>query len=369
LIPHLIDRKNLGLIHFIVVIVTAIARGSCTSLSNFHKITMSLKSIVGNRRLASLLLQRNRLLIVGRTQRRDVRMLGPKGVFRFNYKIWWEENGDIVRQLLDSSINCELFNDVANTSSSSILLKRRFEQVYSSDAIYQDLFIDTPPSRDVLKYSFELISRYWEIEVTELGPPVLMIVAENNKVGFQTSYGDFPYGSRCTEAPTKKTSSISDEIFIRVPYSVTQRPRLFVSYFAILSEKFPPSSVLRRLFFEYEYEGWIDLYLRPKKRLHSDLTNESTATHSSGSSSINNNKNNHLEVYRHDDRIRVFPPHFVCRYIKVNNNNNNNEKGDNFIDMLTIISKIPLVSTIFKWFRRVHGRIVEYFSNRTISPS
>lgn len=317
---------------------------------------MVLKSIVGK-----LLLQRNRLLIVGRTQRRDVRMLGPNDVFCFDYKMWWEENGDIVRQLLDSCNNCELSDDVANTSSSSILFKRRFEQVYSSDAIYQDLFIDTPPSRDVLKYSFELINRYWEIEVTELGP-VLLMVAQNNKVDCKTSY------------------AISDELFIRVPYSVTQRPRFFASYFAILPEKFPLSSMLRRLFLEYEYEGWIDLYLRPKKRLHFDLTNESTTALSSGSSSINNNtnnddnkisssikddkgdvhNNNHLEVYRHDDRIRVFPPHFVCRYFMVNNNNN--ENGDNFIDMLTIISKIPLVSTIFKWLRQVHGKIVEFFS-------
>jgi hypothetical protein len=323
-------------------------------------------STFGYRRHLVSIIQRNHRLVAGLTQRRDVRMLvGPNNSINFDYKLWWKQNGDIIRQLLEGSNNnnssCEkffvdydaVFNNNSSSSASILPKKQRrpFEQVYSSDAIYQDLFIDTPPSRDTLKYSFELISRYWEIEVTKWGSPVLMMTNPNNK---NVIVDDFT-----GEATTKKTEeTVSDDeiIFIRVPYSVTQRPRFFVSYF-VLFEKFRSSSdVLRCWFefaFEYKYEGWVDLYLRPKTKLLPPSTNSTSTT-----------TNNNWEVYRHDDRIRVFPPQAICHYLnKINNDDENGDDGS--MDMLTIVETIPFFYTIFQWFRRVHGRIVFSKSKKT----
>jgi hypothetical protein len=327
---------------------------------------MILKSTDGyRRRLVSLILQRNHRLVGGLTQRRDVRMLvEPNDIIYFDYNLWWKQNGDIVRQLLEGSNknngDCEEFFDddvVVNSSSlsssSSILLKKRgqqrpIEQVYSSDAIYQDLFIDTPPSRDTLKYSFELISRYWEIEVTKWGSPVLSMTNPNTVCKKNVIVDDFT-----GEAMTKKTEkTISDDkiVFIRVPYYVTQRPRFLISYFVSFD-------VLRRWFaLEYKYEGWIDLYLRPRTKLHPPSTKISSSN-KDYNGNVHDNNNNNWEVYRHDDRIRVFPPKAICHYVnKINNDDETGDEGS--MDMLTIVETIPFFSTIFQWFRRLHGRII-----------
>ncbi|OEU13788.1 hypothetical protein FRACYDRAFT_242140 [Fragilariopsis cylindrus CCMP1102] len=344
---------------------------------------MILKSTDGyRRRLVSLVLQRNHRLVGVLTQRRDVRMLvGPNDITQFDYKQWWKQNGDIIQQLLEGSSNnnsnnnnnnnngdCEDFfdddvavNSSSLSSSSSILLKKRrrrrlIEQVYSSDAIYQDLFIDTPPSRDTLKYSFELIRRYWKIEVTKWGSPVLSMTNPNT-VCKEIAIVDDSTG----EATRKKSEKIVPDdkvVFIRVPYSVTQRPRISASYFVSFD-------VLRRWFaFEYKYEGWIDLYLRPKTKLHPPST-KINCSNKDDNGNVHDGNNNSWEVYRHDDRIRVFPPKAICHY--VNKINNDGERGDDdSMDMLTIVETIPFFSTILQWFRRVHGRIVFSKCKKTV---
>jgi len=288
-----------------------------------------------------------------------------KSHFHFDHKLWWKENGDIVRHLLEGdngSVDCRLFDDV-NPSSSPILLKNRFE-VYASDAIYQDLFIDTPPCRDTLKFSFELINRYWEIKVTEWGPPILMTTipnhnkkndGKNNETIAEDYHMSNDYANNMDTEAIPGTTTIGDALFLRVPYAVAQQPRFFFLS-STLFKKIPLLSVLRQKVFEYKYEGWIDLYLRPSL---CPVPANSNINDRDYKDSDDYKNNSNWEVYRHDDRIRVFPPKILRRYIR-----GIDENGGDIIDMLSIIERVPLISNVFQWFRRGHGMLVQTFAKR-----
>ena len=313
--------------------------------------------------------------------RSDCRIKSP---LPLDHKLWWKENEDIVRHLLEGgngSGDCEVFDDANNSSSSSIFFENCFERAYASDAIYQDLFIDTPPCRDTVKLSFELINRYWEIEVTEWGPPTLMTTISNHTKKDDDKYNDNTSEDHQTsnhfannlniEAVTVKTLT-GGPIFLRVPYAVAQRPR----FFFLSSTLFKKSLLLPvplRNFFDYKYEGWIDLYLRPA----SDPSVASNSSYGSDSetvdiiNNINNSsikykddndsedcKNSNWEVYRHDDRIRAFPPKLIRYYTGID------ERGCDFIDTLSIIGRLPLISNIFQRFRRGHGKVVQYVATK-----
>jgi len=285
----------------------------------------------------------------------------------FDHELWWAENGYIVRHLLegrDSGDECANFSDGGNDSSlSTIRLRNCFEQVYASDATYQDLFIDTPPCRDTLKLSFHLINRYWEIQVTKLDPPILM----KSFPCYHIEKKDKNENRNKGVEAVVTTEPIGDNIFLRVPYTVTQRPRFF-SLSSTMLKRFPLLPMLQWKILEYEYEGWIDLYLRPTGSPEPQIENFDGS--SIGSTNMGNRhiitisdndcnvgKNGDWEVYRHDDRFRVFPPRFLHRYI-----GGVDETGGDIIDALSIIERIPLVCTIFQRFRWVHGRLLHYFS-------
>lgn len=298
-----------------------------TTNKNIQVIVMAKRSIIIEYfSMPVLILSRNRLSGIRKdsiNRRHLIFIVGSSKFFGFDSKLWWRENGDIIRQSLEGGgASFKLFDgddqeedDIVRngtSSCSSNLLRRRFEETYSSDVMYQDLFIETPPSRDVLKHSLNIIHQYWEIELNELRLPVVRTMQ----------------------------SSLSGHVVVRVRYSITQRPRFLKNMSSKLSLF---SSVHRASLFDYKYEGWVDLYLRP-------TGDDDGIFHF-----------NDWEVYRHDDRFLVYLPPFIYRYI----NDNSDEKGmKKCTDMLTIIEKIPLISTIFRWFRILHGRMVELSSDR-----
>lgn len=279
----------------------------------------------------------------------------------FDHKLWWKAHGDIVRYLLNDGnegSDFELVGDISK-SSSQVTSLRNYEQTYATDAVYQDIFIDSPPCRDTLKLSFELINRYWQIKIIEWNPPILMTAdMKNNETSINNQKSDHFDRNVDVEAMVGKRARVSDSLFLRVPYTAKQRPR-FSFLPSTFHNKFPSLSVLMRKFFEFEYEGWIDLYVRP--------ASSRTTVSSDGSYGDNNAcddyESNKWKVYRHDDRLRVYPPKFLARYIQGMNEHMN---GGDAIDALTIIEKTAFISTIFQWFRLAHGMAVHHFAMKRI---
>lgn len=76
----------------------------------------------------------------------------------------------------------------------------------------------TPPLPYAVKFSFEFIALYWEIKVTEWGPPTLMssaplyISIRNVEEMNQSEQG---------------TRTEDCDVCLRVPYTAAQMPRLF----------------------------------------------------------------------------------------------------------------------------------------------
>eukprot|EP00536_Pseudo-nitzschia_multiseries_P005206 jgi/Psemu1/189981/e_gw1.95.15.1 len=282
--------------------------------------------------------------------------------FDFDHEHWWTENGHIIRQLLDGKYSRSrkvLFNDERNCFSSNNLLGDRFEQVYASDAIYQDLFIDTPPCRDTMKLSFHLIHRFWDVNVTKLDPPILMrsIECDHNKEAKRNGSTGIKVTTTTTAAAA--TEPIGNSRCLRVSYTVTQRPRIsFLS--SNIDKSFKLIQRLQRI--EYNYEGWIDLYLRPKSSQSQTSDTNTGMNNNLRTTGFEDNdpdwvKRNDWEVYRHDDRLRVFPPKVLHRYIA-----NIDQNRENVIDALTIVERTPLISKIFQQLRLVHGKAVHYFT-------
>lgn len=236
-----------------------------------------------------------------------------KSHLRFDHKRWWKTHGDVVRNLLEGGNNDKVSGNSADHSRKMPLSDGSFEHTYATDAIYQDLFIDCPPCRDTLELSFHLINKYWEIKVIE-----------------------WNQGTAMEEKGT--TSSSNNAVFLRVPYTVKQQPRL----------SFLPSILRKKLtLLEFEYEGWVDLYLRP----------------TSSSKTISSDELIIWKVYRHDDRLRVDPPSLLIRY---NNGIKRLMKAGNAIDALTIIEQTTFISAVFQWFRWVHGVTVHHFAKKKI---
>ena len=259
---------------------------------------------------------------------------------KFDHKLWWKVNGNIVRHLLEGDIEWNDFDrDGFRRSSLEASLQNRFNKVYATDAIYQDLFIDCPPCRDALELSFKLIDRFWEVKIIEWGPPTLITLFPHySRENINDESHHFERNKRL-EA-TEERTNCSINFFLRIPYKVAQRSRLsFLPSF--LSMNYPSNSVLMEKISKFEYEGWIDLYIRPVAP---------SAIWSEGSHIDVNDENDDCirkwEVYRHDDRIRINFPQCLSL----------NRRSE--IDALTIIEKIPVVSTIFRYFRRAHGLVV-----------
>ena len=248
-----------------------------------------------------------------------------KSQFNFDHKLWWESHGNGVRNLLESGTNR---SDVGIINDHAKLSKAQFERTYASDAIYQDLFIDSPPCRKTLELSFALINRFWSIQIIKWNPPILMSTLEDYKSVLES------------DSSNEVSKSLSGSLFLRVPYTAKQRPRLFLIPTSFWN-KFPDLKEI----VSFQYEGWIDLHIRP--------TAVSIDSSPDGSSS--------WKVYRHDDRVRVDPPNFlVPRLQQVNS------KAGGTIDALTVVQSIPLISTMFQWFRRAHGEVVCYFAQKRI---
>jgi hypothetical protein len=289
----------------------------------------------------------------------------------FDHKLWWKAHGDIVRYLLNDGnegSDVELVGDLSKSSSRVTFPRNRYDETYATDAVYQDLFIDSPPCRDTLKLSFELINRYWEIKIIEWNPPILMTANSNCKM----EYDDINNNERSinhqksdyfdknidVEAMVGERPRISHALFLRVPYTAKQRPR-FSFLPSTFHVKFPSFSVLMGKFFEFEYEGWIDLYVRPV----SSPTTISADVSCGDDNACNDYGSSNWKVYRHDDRLRVYPPIFFAQYIQGINEHMN---GGNAIDALTLIEKTAFISTIFQWFRLAHGMAVQHFAKKNI---
>lgn len=260
----------------------------------------------------------------------------------FDRDRWWKIHGNVVRDLLESRSNFEIIGNPASPSCQMPTSKDLFELTYAIDAIYQDLYIDCPPCRDTLKLSFQLINQYWDIEIIRWDSPFLMTTSPMNhseknsrEASFNHEGSDYSNEDIAMELKGSMSSS-NNTIVLRVPYAAKQRPCL----------SFLPSIFRKMLkFLELEYDGWIDLYLRP--------ISLSKAT----SSDIRNN----WKIFRHDDRIRVDPPSLFLRYypgIK------KQVKGEDVIDALTLIEQTTFISTLFQGFRRAHGIAVQYFAKR-----
>ena len=270
--------------------------------------------------------------IAGKTIRRSNREMtqGPKSHFNFDHKLWWKSHGDVVRNLLESdrkSSNVGIIDDHAGMAIS----KAHFEETYTSDAVYQDLFIDSPPCRKTLKLSFALINRFWDIKITKWNPPILMSTLEDDQITLESESSD----------SMGKVASLSNSLFLRVPYAANQRPRL-----SFLPMTFWNKVPKMKEIISFQYEGWIDLYVRP------------TAV----SSDASPDESSSWKIYRHDDRVRLDLPNFVVPLFQ--RINNKTRAGDS-IDALSVIENINLVSTIFQWFRRAHGEVVCYFAKKT----
>jgi len=287
----------------------------------------------------------------------------------FDQKLWWKEQGDIVRYLVgggNMDDDLEILSEPNNLSSSAAYLRKRFEQVYSSNAVYQDLFIDSPPCRHTLILCFELIHRYWEIEIVECASPTLITTIRNsttkdddkhkitNSNHHQETSHHFEDDVKLKEIRTKPR--VGDDVVLRVSYTVVQRPRLsFLQSSAF--DQFALFSFVKEKLFESEYEGWMDLYIRPIPAPSTDRLDDSDndSNYSDDWKIIN------WKVYRHDDRLRVFPPQFVYRYIRGTNDSMN---MDSPIDILTLVEKVPFISIVFQLFRRGHGMVVQHFAKK-----
>ncbi len=264
---------------------------------------------------------------------------------RFDHKRWWQTHGDVVRNLLEGGNNYKVSGNSADHSWKVPLSKDCFEQTYATDAIYQDLFIDCPPCRDTLKLSFHLINKYWEIKVIEWNPPSLMTTSSSCKKGHddkKSSEGSLNHHQlhHCGEGKAVEakgtTSSSNNALCLQVPYTAKQQPRL----------SFLPSILRKKLMFlEFEYEGWVDLYLRPI----------------SSSKTISSDERIIWKVYRHDDRFRVDP---LSLFIRYNHGIKKLMKVGNAIDALTIIEQTTFISNIFQWFRWAHGVTVHHFAKK-----
>ena len=280
----------------------------------------------------------------------------------FDHKLWWTAHGDIVRYLLNAGNECgdfEVVGDVTKSSSQVTSLRNRYEETYAIDAVYQDLFIDSPPCRDTLEFSFELINRYWEIKIIEWNPPILMTAdMKNNERSINRQKSNHFDRNVDVEAMVGERARVSDSLFLRVPYTAKQRPRLsFLP--STFQDKFPSLSFLLGNFFEFEYEGWIDLYVRPA----SSPTTKNSDASNGDNNACNDYQSNKWKVYRHDDRLRVYPPRSLARYI---HGMNEHMDGGDAIDALTIIEKSAFISTIFQWFRLAHGKTVHHFAMKRI---
>ena len=276
----------------------------------------------------------------------------------FDHRLFWKAHGDIVRHLLECGTkysDVEAIGKHTDSSSLTTFPKLHFEQAYAADAIYQDLFIDSPPCRDTLKFSFELINRFWEIKIIEWNAPSLMTTIRKSKMNigdgncneWSINYQKFYHSTEdiTTEAIGTRPS-LSSAIFLRVPYTAKQRPRLsFLP--STLCNMFPRFSANTEKFFEFYYEGWIELYIRPKS--------SSTARSSAGS--------NCWEIYRHDDRLRVDPSSLFIRYLQ---GTNKHMKGSNSIDALAVVEQLTLISIVFQWFRWAHGMTVWYVARKKV---
>ena len=210
--------------------------------------------------------------------------------------------------------------------------------------IYQDLFIDCPPCRDTLKLSFELIHRFWEVKITEWNPPSLVATTSSCKMECDNN------GNKNTVTPHQESNYFQkkNERILRISYTATQRPRLFLA----------PSAFYERMvnLLEFQYEGWIDLYVRPELTPGCDNDNEDYDYCDSSN----------WKVYRHDDRLRVYPPKLIWYY---NKDIYEHLNGENAIDILTVIERIAFVSTIFQGFRSLHGKIVHHFARKKIEST
>ena len=256
---------------------------------------------------------------------------------RFDHERWWKTHGDVVRNLLEGGNNNKVSGNSADHSWKMALSKDHFEQTYATDVIYQDLFIDCPPCRDTLKLSFHLINKYWEIKIIEWNPPSLMTTSSSCKKGHDDkksserslNHRQLHHSEEGKAVEAKGTTSSSkNALCLQVPYTAKQQPRL----------SFLPSILRKKLMFlEFEYEGWIDLYLRP----------------TSLSRTISSDERIIWKVYRHDDRFRV-DNHGIKKLMKVGN----------AIDALTIIEQTTFISTIFQWFRWAHGVTVHHFAKK-----
>ncbi|VEU40687.1 unnamed protein product [Pseudo-nitzschia multistriata] len=279
----------------------------------------------------------------------------------FDHDQWWAENEYIVKYLLegsDSGDNTILFSDDGGSFSSSRLLGDHFERAYASDAIYQDLFVDTPPCRETLKFSFQLIHWYWDIKVTSFDPPTLL--------------RSFPYYDINSEGAYTKNESAGENMLggtkrddvihvVRVPYNFIQQPRLpFLS--SHMFERFPLLPALKQKIIEHKYEGWIDFYLRRTASSRRDRGSSETGKYKNccntnrGDRNCANDKNGEWEVFRHDDRLRIFLPNFLRPYISFTS-----EKVGDRIDALSIIERIHLFSIFFQQFRLLHGKLLHFY--------
>jgi hypothetical protein len=145
----------------------------------------------------------------------------------------------------DKDKNCQI-----NRESTSVVNQPSLQQfygVYSENAAYQDLFIYAK-GRKAVRYSFELIGMFWDIQIVKIGPP-----------------------SQHTKTDTKPTPTNT----VRVPYTISQRPKGLFSFMGW-----------------YQYDGWIDLHLRQE--------NEDRRGHD------HHQQQNQWKVYDHDDRFAFY---------------------------------------------------------------
>jgi hypothetical protein len=110
-----------------------------------------------------------------------------------------------------------------------------------------------------------------------------------------------------------------------------------------------------RTFFEFEYDGWIDLYVRPQVPPEPiGITNQRRNDDCESSK---------WKVYRHDDRLRVYPPKI---FQHTNSHTYEHLRRQDAIDALTIIGGIPVASALFQRFRSLHGKIVRHYARKKI---
>jgi hypothetical protein len=151
---------------------------------------------------------------------------------------WWQTHGRVIGHALQGRTfiddTSEPTNEttktikVASTSANQQPSLKEFQEVYSKNATYQDLFIFTT-GRQAVRYSFELIGMFWEIHIVQIGPPV----------SFHRKSSDLVINSGKDDGLTA---------VVRVPYTIAQRPKGVLSWIGW-----------------YQYQGWIDLHIRQEQ--------------------------------------------------------------------------------------------------------